>query len=403
MLQALLPLLEALGAEGGTSASLGAGSSVGRTLGRLMGGSSVQAFGGQNELGGALKQISDLTTSLSSIRDAMAEMPGHHEMLEGVQMENEQKFGFRDPVVAEHMATMQREQIERARQAQEQQQRMQELQARAAVTMDPAMQARQARGDMFRRAGALAVGGQAVQSFGPSFLRNLPGVQGAANLFGFAAGETNANIAGQMGNQAAGAVSNVAGTAMKGASIGSMAGPLGAGVGATLGAVVASAGEIAKLPQSIMNWSEALVESQRSISKYNGTLAQAFAEHERRGIVRGIESGRRTGGTTSELSGALDGLRDTLQPIRDNVTNVIAKSLTEMVRLMTQSVRIADIVFLGLKELKFMDIGTRLIAMEGALLAIQNNTRKNNSTQIGQAFEEALKRDKTKMIGVAKR
>lgn len=341
MLAALLPLLEALGAEGGASASLGAGSGVGRTLGRLLGGGGgAQAFGNQQELGGALRQISDLTTNISAAQDAMKQMRSEHETLGTKAREDERLYGMRDPMEAQRMADLQRQQMEHARQVQQQQREMQNLQARAAVTMDPALAAQQARGRTFRQAGAMAVAGQAVQSFGPSAMRNFPGVQGAANLFGFAAGDENANIAGQMGNQAAGAVSNVAGGAMKGAAMGSMAGPIGAGVGAAVGGTVAAAGEIAKLPSLIKGWGEALVESQRPLARFSGELSRAAAQREVSQLRRDITSANITGGTTSDLSDSLNNLNDTLRPVKDVMTMGTAAVLTDLVKVLSEGVKV---------------------------------------------------------------
>lgn len=328
MLTGALNLLEMLGAEGGAASSLGRGSGIGATLGKLLGDKPVQAFGDKQELGGALKQISDLKTSIANAHQSLSESREHHEMLEGVQMQFEQKYGFRDPVTSGHMATMQKEQIEHARQMQLQQQQMEGLQARAAVTIDPKLAQQEERRGWFRKAGLMAAGGQAVQSLGPSFLRSIPGVQGVTNLGGFGMGETNAKIANDMQNQAAGAVSNIAGTALTGASIG---GPLGAGVGA----VIASAGEIAKLPSRIKDWSEQLVESNRHLGRFNGDLAVANAQRDVRTLRRDMVSAAETGPEIAKLSHSLDDLKDVMRPLQNSVTNVLAQELREAVKTLT--------------------------------------------------------------------
>lgn len=331
MLSSLLPLIEALGG-GGAATSLGQGSGVGSTLGRLLGGSQVQAFGSQQELGGAFRQISDLTTSLAAAKDSMDQMRQDHADLNDKQIENDRLFGFKDPAITQQMADLQRQQIDNARQSQLQQQQMQDLQARAAITMDPALQAQQQRQSTFRRAGSLAIGGQIVQSAGPSFLRNLPGIEPAAQLLGFGMGQANAQIAGGMANAATTGASNIAGGAMKGASVGSIAGPVGAGVGALAGGLGAASVELAKLPSRIVDWSEALLDSQRTISRFSGVMAQADAQRDVRKLQRDFASAGTTGGSTADLSHSMDDLYDVLRPLKDTVTIVIAQELNMLVK-----------------------------------------------------------------------
>lgn len=338
MLATLLPLIESLTAGGGAAmgargaggmaSSLGRSGGPGATISRLLGGGQVEAFGSQQEMGGALSQISELTRSIGAARDSMSQMRAEHDQLGAKATHDEQNYGFRDPQEADRMADLQRQQIQQSRQMQLHQQQMEGLQSRAAVTMSPELAAQEQRGAMFRRAGALAVGAQAVQSFGPGMLQNMPGAQALGSAAEFTGG-TGGKIAVDAAKQAAGSVSNIAGGAMNGAALGGMVGgPIGAGVGAVVGGVAAAAGDISKLPENIVKWSEALLDSQKSISRFNGTLTATFAEENRRGISRAIDSGERTAGTTSELSGSMQRLFDQLQPMKDAMTNTVGSALT---------------------------------------------------------------------------
>lgn len=398
MLNALLPLIQALGGEGAAT-SLGHGSGVGSTLGRLLGGSQIQAFGSQQELGGAMRQISDLTANLAAAREAMNAMRDEHQQLGEKAAEDERLYGFRDPAEAQRMADLQRQQIENARQQQLQQQQMQDLQARAAVTMDPALQAQQQRQVRFQRAGALAIGGQAVQSLGPSFLRSLPGVEPASELLGFGMGQANTQIAGGMANAATTGVSNVVGGAMKGASVGSIAGPVGAGIGAIAGGLGAASTEIAKLPSRIVDWSEALLSSQRTISRFSGVMAQAEAQRDVRKLQRDFISAGTTGGSTADLSHSMDDLYDVLRPLKDTVTIVIAQELTMLVKgvsmmapaivsLAGASVTLADFMTGGTFNLspKFFSALAKVLEDE--------NERARRKTQFGQGASAAIERFK---------
>lgn len=399
MLNAILPLLEALGAEGGAATSLGRGSGIGSTLGRLLGGSQVQAFGSQQELGGALRQITDLSSNLAAARDAMTAMRDEHEQLRGKAIEDERLYGFRDPAEHQRMADLQRQQIENARQQQLQQQQMQDLQARAALTMDPALQAQQQRQVRFQRAGALGVGGQAVQSFGPSFLRSLPGVEPAAELMGFGMGQTNAQIVGGAANAAATGASNIVGGAMKGASVGSIAGPIGAGVGALAGGLGAASVELAKLPSRIVDWSEALLASQRTISRFSGVMSQAEAQSEVRKLQRDFISAGNTGGATADLSHSMDDLYDVLRPLKDTVTIVIAQELTMLTKGISQlAPAITALTGAAVSLADMMTGGTWNLSAQffGALAKVlaDENERARRKSQFGQGASQAIDRFK---------
>jgi hypothetical protein len=118
--------------------------------------------------------------------------------------------------------------------------------------------------------------------------------------------------------------------AAQGAALGSIAGPGGAVLGAVVGGLAGTVGEISKLPQKIMEWSEALVDSKRNLAQFSPTLANAFAQADQRGVVRNMGSAGRTSGTISELSTKLQDVYDTIQPIRDRFTVAVGSILTPL-------------------------------------------------------------------------
>ena len=102
---------------------------------------------------------------------------------------------------------------------------------------------------------------------------------------------------------------------------------------------------LAKLPGLLAEWGEGLVESKKHLMQFNGTLAMAFLEAERRGLIRNIQSGQRTSGATAGLSDALQDLQDTVQPIKDTVTIVMSRGLEVLVRSFTEGVTILKTLY----------------------------------------------------------
>lgn len=391
MLASLLPLIESLGAEGGAASALSGSRGIGSVLSNLLSGSNVKAFGSQNELGSALKQISDLTSNLSAAKEAMSSMRDEHDQLAVKAREDEKFYGFRDPQEQQRMADLQRSQIEHARQMQLQQEQMQSLQARAALSLDPALAAQQSRSSMFRQAGGAALAGTAVKSFGPGFLRSLPGVEAASNVGSFLAGPTNANIAGQMASTATSGASNILGSSMQGASLGSLAGPEGAVIGAVLGGLGAASTEIAKLPLRITDWSKELLDSQRTISRFSGVMAQADAMADVKTLQRNIRSAHATGGSTADLSQNYQNLMDQIQPARDVATNVIAGGLSEGIKILSDLVSCAKGILACVETLP--GVGP---ALTDWLKKIEKNTsedKRKGAEDLGRTIRKFLAED----------
>ncbi len=393
ILARLLPAIEGMAASGGgTAASLSGGAAaeggLGGMLGRIFSG--TKAFGSEAELGGALRQISDLKSTIDAAQAAMSHNSDQQEQVSQKARDDERQYMFSDPKHTEQLAELSRQQQAQRESMLAAQRQMNGLHQRAEMTTNP----QAARAESLQRAGAIIGGGalayQAARQFGPTIINHLPGVQASknlgqagTNLGSFAAGPVNSAIAGDMwqtGKDTAKSALSLSPTRVL--------------------------ETMSRLPDKITRWSEALVESQRHISRYNGMLARTFAEHERRGIIRGIESGNRTGGATSELSRSLDDLYDQLQPIKDNVTVVLARGLTEGVKILSSILKhIAEFKpyldgmaarFLGMSEQQYKDF----LESFAALARAQQRTA---GMPIGKALEEALNRDKSKRIGTANR
>ena len=124
-----------------------------------------------------------------------------------------------------------------------------------------------------------------------------------------------------------------------------------------------------------MAWAESLLEGQRALAQFNGILQQTFMRAELRTMLRQIGSAGETAVRTEGLSDAYQDILDTLQPIRDSVTNVIAQHLTELLRIVNVGVHALKFVFdhapgvfggigIGLKLLEFIEKNTRKEAMD---------------------------------------
>jgi len=96
------------------------------------------------------------------------------------------------------------------------------------------------------------------------------------------------------------------------------AGPLGLAVGQLTRRFKAAM----RIPEIMTEWGDALKESQKRLMQFNGDIAAAMVESERRGIVRNIGAGKATAGSTRFLTQGLDDLKDEIQPIKNIITNV---------------------------------------------------------------------------------
>jgi hypothetical protein len=393
-----LPMLEGMAASGGTASGLGAGLGAAEgggiigSVGRLFG---TSAFGTEAELGAGLRKISDLSGAVEAAKQAMEQNRQRQEEISSKAREDERQFAFSDPGHTAELARLAREHQAQQQAAQQSQRQMLNLQQRAALSTDPSAQ----RAATFGKAATIVGAGAMVASAAPSIIRNSAPVQMAGNLAQAGANlgsnfttPAAGNIIGQMG----GTAGNLAGTlnpANMGMSL--LKGPLG-----PLQELTKAGVEIAKLPGHIQNWSQALIDSQKIMARYNPVLARMVAEEERRGIIRGVRSGQTTGGATSDLSDAMQDLLDQVQPMKDTVTVVLARGLTTGVQLLGEGVKLLGAIWEVLKTFP----GAKDI---DALIKAQEETSRLDARFKMLPLERALKqinsRDKSKPKSVPKR
>jgi hypothetical protein len=96
---------------------------------------------------------------------------------------------------------------------------------------------------------------------------------------------------------------------------------------------------VVTLPKALVDWSSALLDSQKRLRDVSGPQAQIFAERDIRQIRRDILSGQATAGSTGQLSEALDDLLDELRPIKDDIRNFIQSTLVPFITTMTEFVQ----------------------------------------------------------------
>lgn len=78
---------------------------------------------------------------------------------------------------------------------------------------------------------------------------------------------------------------------------------------------------ITTLPKQIEDWGQSLLDSKRGLMAFNGAVAGAVLEAERRDIGRKMDEGKRVSATTGFMSEGLSDLKDEIQPLKDAATN----------------------------------------------------------------------------------
>lgn len=389
MLAALLPLLEAIGAEGGAAAALGGGAAetgLMGTLGRVLGG--AKAFGSEKELGGAIRKISDLQASVEAAKEALADRQKQQADISQKARDEERQYAFSNPAHTTQLAELARQQQAHADEINRSQREMSQLRNRVTMTTDPAA----ARSANIGNAVGMIGMGSAIAAAAPSLIRNSSPVQITANM-----AQAGTNVAGNFMGQTQGAIAGqAAGFAGQTAGI---ANPISAAMHPLRTASELTV-QLSKLPGLIQNWGEALVESQRNISRFSGVLSQSFAQADRRSLVRGIESGNRTGGATADLSSAMQDLADQIQPIKDTVTIGMARGLTVGVQLLGEGVKCLQAIWEVVKRMPIgKDVDKLLTEMEkGSRLDAEFRMRP-----LVAALKSIQTRDKSKPKDVPRR
>jgi hypothetical protein len=153
----------------------------------------------------------------------------------------------------------------------------------------------------------------------------------------------NAPFMTQASNQVVGGMASSAASVGGGIVGGAVAGLMLSGgnpAGAAAGAAIGGALELARLPQQIIDWSNALLQSQYQLSAFNGTIQKSAMEAERREFLRNIETGRETGGSTQMLTESFQKLADTLRPFKSETTNELSIGLAGVMELLNISLKI---------------------------------------------------------------
>jgi hypothetical protein len=176
-----------------------------------------------------------------------------------------------------------------------------------------------------------------------------------------------------------------------GATIGGLVGPEGAMIGYVVGKVTEDVGRlgaaIATMPIKIERWADSLMESTRDLRRFNGTIANVFAQLDRQQIMLGVRTARETGGTTAGLGEALMDLREEMQPLKEIAINVRNLGATGAVRFATAMVKQAE-PMLRAALIAVFPVGVGL-AIQVALDKILEEIKRNNRVQ-GNQFQQAV-------------
>lgn len=119
-----------------------------------------------------------------------------------------------------------------------------------------------------------------------------------------------------------------------GAQVGFQAGgPIGALAGAAGGAVAGMESAIIQLPDHILEWDKALVESREGLARWSGTLQEVFWVSKQREYLREQASATTTGAATQGLNENWQNLLDEIRPMKDEIykgTALIANFATQI-------------------------------------------------------------------------
>ena len=342
-------------AAGATAGAAGASAATGggftAFLGRMLGGASAAPFATEAELGAGMRQAGQVADLIGAVQAAHGESQQRSTADQAKYREDEARYLYGDPGTDARLAEEARKRAAYEAEIVGHRQKQSEINSRIQATLHP----EDAKFDAMGLAGGMAgsfVGfgglsalfggggsdearpGLAAQLVkarddaafaGPAgwLARKMPGVQFGSNMQQAAlqpmtdlgVGQAEGHVLGQ----GAGFASSVVQKAMSPTAI--IKGEL--------------ATEVSRLPGLLRDWGTELVDSRRHLAEYNGTLAIAFADANRRELMRSIESGARTGGATAGLSDALQDLADEIQPIKDAVTIVISSGVEVGLRVLT--------------------------------------------------------------------
>jgi hypothetical protein len=205
----------------------------------------------------------------------------------------------------------------------------------------------------------------AIGKFGQPLGEAAKGLGGIAGEEGTAVIAETAGMAAGAGEAVAGAGAGLAGAgeaAAGAAAVGAGAAEAGGmlaglgGVGAALAsnpvgwivagvaAVAAVVTELALLPFQLRDFGKSVVDSQKELAEFSGSMAQVFAQREVFEAMQGMRVGEARAESTGRLETAYEGLSTALEPITNLLTNWFNTGLANLLEIVTTVVEIFNIV-----------------------------------------------------------
>lgn len=371
---ALGMLFEAVGAAGvggaaaGGTAAAGSAASAGGAatglagmLGRFgIGSGAATAFGSTAELGGALQRVEDIASLVSGLNDAQKTISAQQTATAAQFRDEEANYLYGNPAHQTTLADLERQRVANEQQRAAMQQESSRLEQRIRLTngTEPSGWSGRQLGTMASAgAGMFAAYGLGGGGADPGLAGQIAAATSQARTPGLLGGITRMmpwfQATQNMQQAALQPMTDLGVGKTEGAIMGGAASFSGRMSEITSNPLAMLRGEhiahMAKLPGLIRDWGQALVDSKKELAQFNGAYAMIFAEEERRGILRNVESGQRTGGAMTGLSESLQELYDLVQPMKDTVTVVLATGLELLVRGTTQIVKTSHQIYTALK------------------------------------------------------
>lgn len=168
-----------------------------------------------------------------------------------------------------------------------------------------------------------------------------------------------------------------------GVEAGAAGGPVGLGVAAVVGIAAA----IAASPFIITEFNKSLIEGQRSVAEFSGSMAQVVAQHDVFGILQANRLGEARSDSYQALEDSFEDLSEALEPLTTAFVNLGASLLSNLTELIAILVRLYTIVE-----------GPMLQAMEAAATGLEFT-----QTQLANLYRliggEVAKKDKDNGVG----
>jgi len=96
---------------------------------------------------------------------------------------------------------------------------------------------------------------------------------------------------------------------------------------------VALGKELVELPFKLEEWGRTLLDSQRYLAEFSGSMASVFANADMRAYARNAKLGEETAGSASHLQESTDDLADALEPVQALLTDIKNEALADVIDL----------------------------------------------------------------------